>query len=210
VNYDGSTPVGNWIRHFSLVAETNRYIWTNHSLKDEAIENSFKARCIAEIQLHLTGSLQAWLDTIGEDSKKDPKGLLELLKVHLLGTDAEDDWHSKANELKRDDFKMMADYKAHKLQALNKVIPENEGTNKMRLEMFTKGLPTEIQKWVKTQTIENRNTIDKVAALATGFEKALAKMRRQSMLQNKRPNVNSLKNLYKKRKQLKLRGFIKF
>jgi len=208
-DYDGTTPVGDWVRHFFLVADTNRYSWSNQSLKDDALENSFKARCIAEIQLHLTGSLQAWLDTIGENDKKDPKGLLELLKEHLVGTDAEDNWHSKVNELKRDDFKTMADYKAHKLQALNKVIPETEGNNKMRLEMFTKGLPTEIQKWVKTQTVENRNTIDKVAALATGFEKALAKSEESINTTKQEPKRKFIKEPVQEKKTIKTERFYK-
>jgi len=173
-DFDGSTPVDDWIRHFNLVADANKSSWSDSKLEGEDKENSFKTRCISEIQLHLSGSLQIWLDTIGDGEKKDPKALLELLKSHLLGPDFDDDWHHKANDFKREDFVSQQDYMVHKVQALNKVMPADKNTNKLQLEMFTKGLPLEIQSWIKTQDKDKRDTIDKVHMMAMGFEKALA------------------------------------
>jgi len=179
-DYDGTTPVAEWIRHFLLVAEANRTSWTNQSLKDEEKEGSYNQRCISEIQLHLTGSLVIWLDTLSDGDKKEHKALLELLKQHILGEEDED-WSSKANELKRDDFKSMQEYKVHKLQALNKAFPPGiKEMGKVRLDMFIKGLPKDVGDWVKTEDATKRDSIDKITLLAIGYEKALANQRAEN------------------------------
>jgi len=187
-DYDGLTPVHEWINHFKLVAKANEQSWTDHKLENEKKEGSYKERQVTEICLHLTGSLQVWLETMGPGDKKDPDALLELLKKHILGPDYLDEWHQKATDLKRNDFKSQQEYMIHKVQALNYAMPSSESTEKIRLELFLKGLPQDIQYWIRAQKADDRNSIEKINGMAMGFEKALESQKQ------KEENINVVKS----------------